>query len=102
MPANLNLEIPKEKIAEFCKKNHIRKLSLFGSSVRRDFRSDSDIDILVEFEPDARVGLIKLAGLELELSKIFGRKVDLNTPGFINKYYREKVFSEAEVQYDRP
>ena len=102
MSANLNLEISKEEIAEFCKKNHIKKLSLFGSSVRRDFRSDSDVDILVEFEPDTHVGLIKLAGLELELSKIFGRKVDLNTPGFINKYYRGKVLSEAEVQYDRP
>ena len=102
MSANLNLEISKEEIAEFCKKNRIRKLSLFGSSVRRDFRPDSDVDILVEFEPGARVGLIKLASLELELSKIFGRKVDLNTPGFINKYYREKVLSEAEVQYDRP
>ena len=102
MLANPNLEISKEKIAEFCKRNHIRKLSLFGSSVRRDFRSDSDVDILVEFEPGARVGLIKLAGLELELSKILGREVDLNTPGFINKYYCEKVLAEAEVQYDRP
>ena len=102
MAADLNLKIPREEIAEFCKKNRIRKLSLFGSSVRHDFRADSDVDILVEFEPGARVGLIKLAGLELELSKIFGRKVDLNTPGFINKYYREKVLSEAEVQYDRP
>ena len=102
MSANQNFKISKEKIAAFCKKNHIMKLSLFGSSVRRDFGSESDVDILVEFEPGARVGLIKLAGLELELSKILGRKVDLNTPGFISKYYREKVLTEAEVQYDRP
>ena len=102
MSPNPNLEISKEKIAEFCKRNHIKKLSLFGSSLRRDFRSDSDVDVLVEFEPGARVGLIRFAGLELELSDILGRKVDLNTPGFLNKYYREKVLAEAEVQYDRP
>ena len=100
MSANPNLKISKEKIAEFCKRNHIRKLSLFGSSVRPDFRSDSDVDMLVEFETGACVVLIKLAGLALELSKILGRKVDLNTPGFINKYYRKKVLAEAEIQYD--
>lgn len=100
MPTRADLKIPRKEIAEFCKKNHIRKLSLFGSSLRDDFRPDSDVDILVEFEPGASVGLIRLAGLELELSEIFGRKVDLNTPGFISKYYREEVLAEAEVQYD--
>lgn len=100
MQVRPDLDILKDKIAEFCKKNHIRKLSLFGSALRDDFSPDSDIDILVEFEPDAHVGLIKFAGLELELSEILGRKVDLNTPGFISKYYREQVLAEAEVQYD--
>jgi len=100
MPARTNLKIPGEKIAEFCKKNHIRKLSLFGSALREDFRSDSDIDVLVEFEPDTRVGLIRLAGLEIELGEILGRKIDLNTPGFLNKYYRDKVLTEAVVHYD--
>ena len=100
MPPRPDFTIPKEKIAEFCRKNHIRKLSLFGSALRDDFRADSDIDILVEFEPEAHVGLMKFAGLELELGALLGRKVDLNTPGFISKYYREKVFAEAEVQYD--
>jgi predicted nucleotidyltransferase len=100
MAMRTDLQIPKEKIAEFCKRNHITKLSLFGSSLRDDFRSDSDVDILVEFEPGAHVGLITFAGLELELSEILGRKVDLNTPGFISKYYREDVLAEAEVQYD--
>ena len=100
MPARMNLKIPGEKIAEFCKKNHIRKLSLFGSALREDFRSDSDIDVLVEFEPDTRVGLIRLAGLEIELGEILGRKIDLNTPGFLNKYYRDKVLTEAVVHYD--
>ena len=100
MPGGLNLKIPKEEIAKFCKKNHIRKLSLFGSALREDFTPESDIDVLVEFEPNARVGLIGLAGLELELSEILGRKVDLNTPGFISKYYRDAVLAEAMVQYD--
>jgi len=95
-----NLNIPKEKIAEFCKRNRIRKLSVFGSAVRDDFSPESDIDVLVEFEPDARVGLIRLAGLEIELGEILGRKVDLNTPGFLSKYFRDKVLSEAIVHYD--
>ena len=102
MPSSPNIEIPKDEIAEFCEKNRIRKLSLFGSALRDDFRPDSDVDVLVEFEPGTHVGLIKLSGLELELGEILGRRVDLNTAGFINKYYRKKVLTEAEVQYDRP
>ncbi len=100
MIARINFKIPGEKIAEFCKKNHIRKLSLFGSALREDFRYDSDIDVLVEFEPDTRVGLIRLAGIEIELGEILGKKVDLNTPGFLSKYYRDKVLAEAVVHYD--
>jgi len=100
MPEKMNLKIHSEKIAAFCKKNSIRKLSLFGSVLRDDFSPDSDIDVLVVFEPDAQVGLIGLAGREIELGEILGRKVDLNTPGFLNKYYREKVLAEAVVHYD--
>jgi len=100
MQARTNLNIPSEKIAEFCKKNHIRKLSLFGSALREDFRFDSDVDVLVEFEPDTTVGMIRLGGLEIELGEILGRKVDLNTPGFLSKYYRDKVLAEAVVHYD--
>ena len=100
MPARASLKIPREKIAEFCKKNHIRKLSLFGSALREDFSPDSDVDVLVEFEPGTRVGMIRLGGLEIELGEILGRKVDLNTPGFLSKYYRDKVLAEAVVQYD--
>ena len=100
MPARASLKIPREKIGEFCKKNHIRKLSLFGSALREDFRFDSDVDVLVEFEPGTRVGMIRLAGLEIELGEILGRKVDLNTPGFLSKYYRDKVLAEAVVHYD--
>jgi hypothetical protein len=94
------INIPKEKIADFCKQNHIRRLYLFGSVLREDFRPGSDIDVLVEFEPGTRVGLIRLSGLEIELGDIIGRKVDLNTPGFLSKYYRDKILGDAEVQYD--
>ena len=93
------MNIPKDRIAEFCKRNHIRRLSFFGSVLRGDFGPSSDVDVLVEFEPGARVGLIRLSGLELELGHIIGRKVDLNTPGFLSKYYRDQILDEAEVQY---
>lgn len=94
-----NINIPKDKIAEFCRRHHIRRLALFGSALREDFTPNSDVDVLVEFEPGTRVGMIRLAGIELELSRILGRKVDMNTPGFISKYYREEVLAEAEDQY---
>ncbi len=100
MAVETNLGIPREKLAKFCEKNQIRKLSIFGSALRKDFRLESDLDVLVEFEADARVGLIRLAGIEIELSEILGRKVDLNTPGFLSKYFRDQVLSEAVVQYD--
>jgi len=95
-----SIEIHRDRIADFCRRHHIRKLSLFGSVLRDDFRPESDIDVLVEFEPQARVGMIRLAGLEIELSDLLGRKVDLNTPGFLSRYYRDRVLAEAQVQYD--
>ncbi len=93
------INIQKDRIAEFCKRNHIRRLSFFGSVLRGDFGPSSDVDVLVEFEPGARVGLIRLSGLELELGHIIGRKVDLNTPGFLSKYYRDQILGEAKVQF---
>jgi len=74
-------------------------LSLFGSVLREDFKPGSDVDILVEFEPGTRVGLIRLTGLEFELSEILGYKVDLNTPGFISKYFRDRILAEREIHY---
>jgi hypothetical protein len=94
------IRIPKDQIAEYCKRNRVRRLSLFGSVLREDFGPDSDVDILVEFEPGTRIGLIQLSGLEIELGNIVGRKVDLNTPGFLSKYYRDQILTEADVQYD--
>lgn len=74
-------------------------MSIFGSALREDFRFDSDMGVLVEFEPDTRVGMIRLMGIETELGEILGRKADLNTPGFLSKYYRDKVLAEAVVHY---
>lgn len=93
------IEIPREKIADFCRRHRIRKLSLFGSVLRDDFGPDSDMDVLVEFEPGARVGLITFAGMELELSEILGQKVDLRTPAELSRYFRDEVLAEAVEQY---
>ena len=94
-----NIDIPKEKIAEFCKRNHIRRLSLFGSVLRGDFGPDSDIDFLVEFDPNYIPGLIRLAGMEIELTEILGHKVDMRTPQDLSRYFRDDVLNSAEVQY---
>jgi len=99
MAGKAKIEIPKEKIAEFCKKHHIKRLSLFGSIISDHFTQDSDIDVLVEFEEGQVVGLLRLAGMELELSAILGRKADLRTPADLSRYFREEVLSSLEVQY---
>lgn len=93
------IEIPKEALADFCRRNRIRRLAFFGSVLREDFTPESDVDVLVEFEPGARVGL-RFFGIERELSEILKHKVDLNTPGFLSKYFREDVIAQAEVLYD--
>ena len=93
------LATPKEKLADFCRRNRIRRLSLFGSVLRDDFRPESDVDVLVEFELGARVGFIGLAGMELELAEILGRKVDLRTPAELSRYFHENVMAEAEILY---
>jgi len=94
------ITVPKSKIAEFCRRNQIRKLALFGSVLRSDFAPGSDVDVLVEFAPGRSVGFFELYDLEQELSEIFaGRKVDLNTPQCLSKYFRDEVVAEAEVEY---
>jgi uncharacterized protein len=99
--ATNRLAIDREKLVEFCRRNHVRRLALFGSVLRDDFRPDSDVDVLVEFEPGHIPGL-RFFGLERELSAIIGRKVDLNTPSFLSPYFRGRVLAEAEVQYAAP
>ncbi len=94
------IAVDRERLAEFCRKHHIRKLALFGSVLRDDFRSDSDVDVLVEFEPGHVPGFIRLAGMEFELSALLdGRKVDMRTPEDLSRYFRDEVVALAEVQY---
>jgi len=90
--------IPREKVVEFCNRNHIHKFALFGSVLREDFHPNSDIDVLVEFEPGHVPGLAFFS-MEAELSDMLGRKVDLNTPNFLSPYFRNEVLAEAEVFY---
>ncbi len=94
------LPIPYEEIAAFCRRHQIRRLALFGSFLREDFSPDSDIDVLLEFSPGTSIGFFQLYNLEQELSQIFsGRKVEINTPQSLSKYFREEVLAEAQVQY---
>lgn len=94
------ISIPYQQIAEFCHKNHIRKLALFGSVLREDFRPESDIDVLVEFDPDHIPGW-EFVAIQEELSAILGHEVDLNTAGFLSRHFRQKVLDTAQVIYER-
>jgi len=94
------INFTKEQIREFCAKNHIKRFAFFGSVLRDDFRPSSDIDILVDVDPEAKIDLIEMARMELELTEMLGRKVDLRTPQDLSKYFRDKVVAEAKVLYD--
>ena len=93
------IHLTKEQIAAYCKRHHIAKLAVFGSALRDDFTPQSDVDFLVVFEKGKEPGLISLAGMENELSKIVGRKADLRTPEDLSARFRNKVMETAEVQY---
>lgn len=95
----VQIEVPQDLISEFCKRNNVRKLALFGSVLRGDFRENSDVDVLIEFEPGHGTGYFGLARMERELSSILGRKVDLRTPQELSRYFRDEVLSQAEIQY---
>jgi len=99
MTTRCRIAVPQDAIEAFCGAHGIRKLSFFGSVIRDDFRPDSDVDILVEFEPGATPGLIGMASMELELGHILGRKVDLRTPADLSRYFREEVVDTSEVRY---
>ena len=99
MAYSLENIIPKDKLAGFCKSNHIKKLSVFGSAVRGQVRPDSDIDLLVEFEQDLTPGLFSIVKMEMELAEMLGRKVDLRTPEDLSQYFRDEVLQNAEIQY---
>ncbi|MFN0104210.1 MAG: nucleotidyltransferase family protein [Bryobacteraceae bacterium] len=97
----LPITVPEELIAALCRRNQIRKLSFFGSVLTPRFRPESDVDMLVEFEEDARPSLLTMARLERELSELLGRKVDLRTAGDLSRYFRREVVSAAFPQYEQ-
>ena len=99
--AETALALPQAEIEEFCRRNRIRKLSLFGSVLTPRFRPESDIDVLVEFEPGSKTNLFDVAGMELELTEKLGRKVDLRTAGDLSRYFRDQVVATAAIQYER-
>lgn len=96
-----NITIPEEAIVDFCRKHHIRKLSLFGSVLREDFRPDSDMDVLVEYETGYVPGYFSSNRIRWELSEILGREVDLRTPASLSDYFRDKVENQAVLLYER-
>ncbi|MYB61647.1 MAG: nucleotidyltransferase [Gemmatimonadetes bacterium] len=102
---NVRINIPNNKIAEFCQRHHIRRLALFGSVLRDDFTPESDVDILVDFEPDTHIGYIGLAGLEIELIDILGRNVDLHTLEGVersrNGLLQKEILGTAETVYEQ-
>jgi len=99
---NKNIVIAKDKIREFCEQHYVRRLAIFGSALRDDFGSWSDVDVLVDFMPGHTPGFFKLFEMEEELSGLIGgHKVDMRTPEDLSRYFRDKVVTEAEVQYVR-
>ena len=94
-----NLQLDKQMVEEFCRRNHIRKMAFFGSVLRDDFNADSDVDVLVEFEPGYEVGMLRMSAMERELSSIFGRAVDLRTPAELSRFIRDRVVAGSEVGF---
>jgi predicted nucleotidyltransferase len=98
----IHLKIAAEELEQFCRRNHIRRLSLFGSMLTGTAGPNSDIDLLVEFEPGREPGLLGLASMEAELGAMLGAgKVDFRTPQDLSRRFRDKVLQTAEVQYAR-
>jgi uncharacterized protein len=93
------IQISKDILNDFCRRCRIKQLSLFGSVLRDDFGPQSDVDVLVEFEPGATVGYFELADMESELSELLGRKADIRTPAELSRYFRQEVLAAAEPQY---
>ena len=97
--ARHGIALPMEPIAAFCLRHHVRRLALFGSILRADFRPDSDIDVLVEFEPGQAPGW-EFFAMQDELAGMLGRRVDLNTPGFLSRSFRDEVQAGALTLYE--
>ena len=97
----MKIDVSQHQIADFCQRHHIRRLAFFGSVLRDDFKPESDVDVLVEFEPGHTPGLITLAGMEIELSDLLDRKADMRTPADLSSYFRQDVINMAQVQYEQ-
>jgi predicted nucleotidyltransferase len=97
----VRIEIPHDRIVDFCRRHHIRRLALFGSVLRDDFTPDSDVDVLVEFDEGKTPGFVYFT-MQEELSDILGRRADLKTPNELSKYFRDEVLAEAEELYVEP
>ena len=97
--SHARIEVPQDRIADFCRHHHIRWLALFGSVLRDDFHPNSDVDVLVEFEPDQRYTYFTLAQIEDDLSSLLGRKVDLHMSKTLHPFLRDKVLGQAEALY---
>ena len=96
---SVKIQIDRQRITQFCRAHHIQKLAFFGSVLRNDFRPDSDVDVLVWYEPGQAPGMMHLVAQEIELTEIIGRTVDLRTPEDLSRCFRDAVITEAEVQY---
>jgi len=92
--------IPKSELETFCRKNHITKMSLFGSALNDELKPDSDIDLLVDFDKNHMPGLFDISRMEIELSGAIGRKVDLRTPEDLSRYFRDEIVKNAKVHYE--
>jgi len=96
---SLRIHVDQQQLADFCRRHHIRKLAFFGSVLRDDFRPDSDVDVLVEFEPGHVPGLFTLMHMQQEFSDMIGREADFRTPNDLSRYFRDRVVAGAEVLY---
>ncbi len=95
----LRIAVDHEQIERFCREHHIRRLAFFGSVLREDFRDDSDVDVLVEFEAGYKLGLFELIRMQQKFSGLIGREADFRTPEDLGRYMRDRVIAESEVQY---
>lgn len=98
---SIQINLPIEDISDYCDTQAIQRLSLFGSVIRDDFSDESDVDLLVEYLPEATITLLDMASQEIALSSIIGRKVDLRTPNELSPYFRQSVVENAKKIYER-
>jgi predicted nucleotidyltransferase len=101
-PSRANLDLPQNWLADLCHRYHASRLSLFGSVLHDGFTADSDIDVLVEFDPNSEVGYLAMMRMQEELTERLGRQVDLRTPAELSRHFRGQVHHEARVLYPNP